>query len=539
LSGWARKLAAAVAAGAVSAALAAPAPAAEPADRYNAPGQRHANVCVSLASPSSALRFGDGAPTGFAVDDQRSFDEDGRCPAGTVRLDLHELIPSSAGPLAFHRGGNGYVDASNVKYGHLAAGEIADLLPPPVPSSGGRGAPCAHVEGGAHQVQVRSIPASMHYKRPWDLPSGSNRGTSFEHYGDPGADQGRRRDVHYSYLIWSFLNVRGGGMVRTLLAPGQPLRTCDVDPVSMESWDRSGQVNGTVTARYVRVLAGSCPVYGWMVWSHDYFGDSAGAVPHATVAEGSPASDPAPDGACPVSPPGVPPTVTTEGAVASSDGAVTFAGTVNPHGVNVTYRFELGTDPGYGTATEPVTMSSADRAVAVSTQVSGLEPETTYHYRLVAEGVHGAGHGADRTLTTPPRLPPEGAGARLSGLAVRPGAFRRARSRRGAPARIRYSLSAPATVTLRFLRRKAGIRRGGACRPLRGRRRPRRARRCARWTRVGGSLRQRARRGRTSVRFGGWVRGRRLKRARYRVRGVADSGEGVPGRVRYGYFTLR
>jgi hypothetical protein len=127
----------------------------------------------------------------------------------------------------------------------------------------------------------------------------------------------------------------------------------------------------------------------------------------------------------------------------------------------------------------------------------------------------------------------------MSGLAVRPATFRRARSRRGAPARIRYVLSGPATVTLTFLRRRAGIRRKGACRPLRGRRVRRRARRCARWIRVGASLRHRARAGTTSVRFGGWVRGRRLARARYRVRGVADAGDGLPERVRYGYFTLR
>jgi hypothetical protein len=36
----------------------------------------------------------------------------------------------------------------------------------------------------------------MHYKRPQDVPGGSNNGTSFMHYGDPGADQGKRRDIH-------------------------------------------------------------------------------------------------------------------------------------------------------------------------------------------------------------------------------------------------------------------------------------------------------------------------------------------------------
>src|SRR5918997_6142117 len=118
-------------AGALVATAVSAAQATEPADRYNAPGQRHADVCVQLALVPAALRFGDTTPTGFGLDDQRQFDEDGRCPAGTVRLDHHEVIPSGGAALVFHRGGNGYVDAANVKYGHLAAGEIATALPEP------------------------------------------------------------------------------------------------------------------------------------------------------------------------------------------------------------------------------------------------------------------------------------------------------------------------------------------------------------------------------------------------------------------------
>jgi hypothetical protein len=494
---------------------------AEPAERFNAPGQRHANVCVRLAGPQAALRFGDGAPTGFGVDDQRAFDEDGRCPGGTVRLDLHETIPSPAGALVFHRGGNGYVDGGNVKYGHLATGEIADALPAPTPSSGGRGAPCPRLLDAVHRVRVRTIPASMHYKRPEDLPTGSNRGTSFEHYGDPAADQGDREDIHYTYLLWSFVNVRGGGMVRALLAPDQAVLPCDVDPVTMDAWDRAGQVNGRVTARYVRALAGGCALYGWMVWSHDYFGDTAGPLPHALPAEGAAPPEPAPDPACPVAEPGVPPTVTTGDAVAGEDGTATLGGSVNPHGVNTSYRFEFGPGSDYGAATEPAALRSAERDAPVSAQATGLQPGATYHFRLVAESTHGVSYGDDRTVTIPP---PEatavGLSVRLSGLAVRPGRFRRARSRRGAPARIRYALSAPATVTLTFLRRRRGARR-------------------ARWRRIGGSLRQAASAGKTSVRFGGWVRGRRLPPGRYRVRGVATAEGGQPGRPRYGYVTLR
>jgi hypothetical protein len=509
--------------------------AAEPAEPFNPPGQRHANVCVHLAVVPGSLRFGDGATTGFTIDDQRTFDEDGRCPNGTVRLDLHELIPAEGAPLAFHRGGNGYVGAKNVKYGHLPVSDLADALPPPIPSSGGRGTPCGGLEDTAYEVRVRSIPAAMHYKRPQDLASGSNKGTSFEHYGDPGADQGSRRDIHYSYLLWSFPNVRGGGMVRTLLAPAQPVRACDVEPVTMDAWDRAGAVNGRVTARYVRVLAGTCPVYGWMVWSHDYYGDPAPPGAHALPTGASPPPEPPPNPACPVSPPGVPPDVTTGEGVAGPDGAANLTGSVNPNGVNTTYWFELGTTADYGTSTDPATTQSADHALRVSGIATGLEPATTYHYRLVGTTSHGTTYGQDRTLTT---LPAPGSTIELSRLRVAPKSFRRARSRRRAPARIRYRLSAEGTVTLRFYRRAPGVRRGRACgRPPRTRV-PRR-RRCARWVRMRGSLRHDARPGTTAARFGGWLGRRRLPRGRYRVEGVA-AGEGWrTGPRRRGYFRLR
>src|SRR3954471_10825382 len=220
----------------------------DPAATFDAPGQLHAIACAHLASSPEPLRFADGSADGFSLTDQLSF-YNGDCSTGTVRLDLHEVVPSAAGTLAFHRGGNGYNDAENVKYGELAAGDLADPLPAPVPSGGGRGAPCTLADEPAYAVDVRSIPSEMHYKRPQDVPSGSNSGASLMHYGDPGADQGDRHDIHYSYLLWSFVDVRGGGHVRTLLAPGQVVRPCDVETIVMNSWDSTGAVNGQVTAR--------------------------------------------------------------------------------------------------------------------------------------------------------------------------------------------------------------------------------------------------------------------------------------------------
>jgi hypothetical protein len=82
--------------------------------------------------------------------------------------------------------------------------------------------------------------------------------------------------------------------------------------------------------------------------------------------------------------------------------SATLHGTVNPNRADTTYRFEYGTTTSYG-ASAPV--SEADiRAgadpVAIEQVVSGLQPDTTYHYRIVATNVVGTTTGTDHTFTT-------------------------------------------------------------------------------------------------------------------------------------------
>jgi len=245
----------------------------------NADGQHHADVYVPLAGPDVELRYPDGEPTGFVLDLAQLVYGDGRGVDGSVRLDFHERVASPVGDLAFHRGGLGFVDAQNVKYGHVAIGDLAADPGKPVPSGGGRGDP-APPDDGHWLVRVRSIPAELHYKRPQDTKSGSNAGAKWLQYGDPGADQGDRHDIHYSYLIWSFLNAHGGGMVRALLRDGQVVQPCDVPGLELPAFDREGNVNGMVTGRYVGATAADgAELFGWMVWTHQV-GD-ADPVAHA------------------------------------------------------------------------------------------------------------------------------------------------------------------------------------------------------------------------------------------------------------------
>lgn len=480
--------------------------AADPAWRFDAPGQQHANVCVHLATSPADLRFGDGQATGFQVSNGLTYDPDGECSAGTARLDYHERIPSDAGALAFHRGGDGYKDDDNTKYGELATSAISTPLPAPEPAGGGRGAPCRLATEPAYKAQIQSIPAAMNYK------PAPNNGSSYNHYGDPGADQGDRDDIHYSYLLWSWIDVRSGGMVRTLVAPGTTMRACDVDPITTPAWDSAGNVNGTVTARYVRMLAGTCPVYGWVVWSHDYYGDASPAVAHAVFASAPP--DPAPAAGCPVADPPQPPAATTGAATPGAAGEATLTGAVNPQGVPASYRFEYGPDTTYG---EQVASSVRQRVhdVPVALPVGGLTPDATYHYRLVATNMFGTTYGADRTFLAPAPAP------KLKSLRLRPSTFRRARKAKGVQTHIRYSANVSGKVRFSFVRKQ------------------KREHHKSRWVTFGKVLTKTAKAGANSHRFGGWVGHHRLRRGRYKLVATLIGADGIASQTVKAFFTLK
>ena len=98
-----------------------------------------------------------------------------------------------------------------------------------------------------------------------------------------------------------------------------------------------------------------------------------------------------------------PPSVTTGSASNISSNSATINGTVKPNSANTTYYFEWGTTTAYGTR-NPLIPASAGHGtsdVAVSANLTGLTPNTLYHYRLVAENSEGTTNGSDGTFTTP------------------------------------------------------------------------------------------------------------------------------------------
>jgi ligand-binding sensor domain-containing protein len=91
----------------------------------------------------------------------------------------------------------------------------------------------------------------------------------------------------------------------------------------------------------------------------------------------------------------------TNPATSVTSTSATLNGTVNPNGLSSTVRFDYGTTTSYGTSVTasqgPVTGSSN---VSVTANLSGLTPNTLYHYRVEATNSAGTTYGADSTFTT-------------------------------------------------------------------------------------------------------------------------------------------
>ena len=101
------------------------------------------------------------------------------------------------------------------------------------------------------------------------------------------------------------------------------------------------------------------------------------------------------------------PTVTTGSATSVTSASAILNGTVNPNGASATYYFEYGTTESYGSHTVTKSAGSGTGNVSVSAAITGLSPNTAYHYRIVAANSGGTSYGSDRTFyTSASALPP-------------------------------------------------------------------------------------------------------------------------------------
>jgi hypothetical protein len=94
------------------------------------------------------------------------------------------------------------------------------------------------------------------------------------------------------------------------------------------------------------------------------------------------------------------PAATTAAATNVTDSAAKLNGNVLPDGLAASARFEYGTTNAYGRTASAGNVAAAQGSVPVSANLSGLAPETTYHYRLVITAGTVTSRGQDRTFRT-------------------------------------------------------------------------------------------------------------------------------------------
>jgi uncharacterized alkaline shock family protein YloU len=101
------------------------------------------------------------------------------------------------------------------------------------------------------------------------------------------------------------------------------------------------------------------------------------------------------------------PVVTTLAATGITKSSATLNGTVNAAGLSCTVAFDYGLTVAYGT-TVPGTPSPVTGNVdtPVSSAITGLQPNTLYHYRVKCSRTGGTVFGSDMTFTTASLSPP-------------------------------------------------------------------------------------------------------------------------------------
>jgi hypothetical protein len=248
------------------------------------------------------------------------------------------------------------------------------------------------------------------------------------------------------------------------------------------------------------------------------------------------------------------PTATTGAASSITTDRATLNDTVNPGGVATTSTFEYGKTTSYGTTTPPQPAGSDFSDHSLSSDVSGLEPGTTYHFRAVADQGGTVVRGDDATFTTaalPTVAAPEVTAAAATPAGGGPGAVvtpdlaapsfaqgpnmspsRFKAAKRGASVvqaaatgtRVSYSLSEPATVAFTVERAAPGRKVKGRCTAPSSRNR--KAKKCVRFVKVKGAFSHNGAAGVNSFRFTGRVGGKALRPGSYRLVALATDAAG-------------
>jgi hypothetical protein len=237
------------------------------------------------------------------------------------------------------------------------------------------------------------------------------------------------------------------------------------------------------------------------------------------------------------------PFVDTGGPRAVNTAAATLTGAVTANAADATVHFDYGRTPAYGLQTAGPHVSGVAPS-PVSATVTGLSPNTVYHYRVVATSTDGTSLGSDQTFTTiaPPVGPAAHVAPVVGGLKLSPVVF--AAAPRGASAaaarrrigtNVTFTLNRAASIRFTVVQMLPGRRAaGGRC--AKPSRKNRNARSCTRLVPLRGSFTRSGRAGANHFHFSGRLLGHKLKPGVYRLvavpRASGKTGRAAPASFR-------
>jgi hypothetical protein len=96
------------------------------------------------------------------------------------------------------------------------------------------------------------------------------------------------------------------------------------------------------------------------------------------------------------------PTVVGESFSNVGSASAIVSAQVNANGLLTSYDFEYGTSAAYGSTTPLVSLGAGSSDAGGVAQLSGLQPDTAYHFRVVATSESGVVQGGDVTFNTLP-----------------------------------------------------------------------------------------------------------------------------------------
>jgi hypothetical protein len=101
----------------------------------------------------------------------------------------------------------------------------------------------------------------------------------------------------------------------------------------------------------------------------------------------------------PALPPGAP-LIGAESAQFVNENSATILADLNPDDAETTYEVQYGTSTAYGASSPQAKTAALTSSQGTITAITGLQPGTTYHYRLTATSPAGSAYGQDQTFRT-------------------------------------------------------------------------------------------------------------------------------------------